>query len=207
LTNPPLLISAILVVPLEIHVPASKYPFVVPFNVIPTAPPPVVCAPYSRADVVSPLVEYVRVVLVSLIVTVPLVASTSPVGEPDLILTENVSAVSVVISAIGLTVNEPVLLLIVKDPLYATKSDAGSADPPLYDQYNVVPLLTFVVLTLNMPLLPSLMALGTAPNAYVGIGGPAVVVVVVIVGARVVVVVITGAATALGTTYSIVKVA
>ena len=71
---------------------------------------------------------------------------------------------SVVISAVGLTINDPVLALIVKLPLVVPKSPALVA----IDQYKIVPLSTFVVLTLNVPLLPSLMLVGITPKLYVG---------------------------------------
>jgi hypothetical protein len=107
------------------------------------------------------------VVLVSLTVTEALVSTIVPLVDPVLILTVNVCEPSVVVSATGLTVNEPVFELIVNDPLTALKS-ASTVVVLLIVQYNVVPLFTKVVLTLNVPLLPSLILDGIEPNVYVG---------------------------------------
>ena len=63
------------------------------------------------------------VVLLSLIVIVLLVASTVPLMLPERISTLNVSDPSVVKSGFIDTENEPLLLVIVNDPLTATKSD------------------------------------------------------------------------------------
>ncbi len=57
-----------------------------------------------------------RVKLVSLIVTVLLVATMVPLTLPVLNDTVNVSAPSVVISAVGVTVNDPALEVIVNEP-------------------------------------------------------------------------------------------
>ena len=102
--------------------------------------------------------------LVSLIVTLLLVATTLPLIESVLTYTKKVSAPSVVISAVGVTLNEPVLSVIVKLPLVVAKSPALL---PIV-QYKVVPLTTFAVVTLNVPLLPSLILVGIVPKAYVG---------------------------------------
>ena len=103
-------------------------------------------------------------VLVSLMVTSELVATTSSVTLPILILTVNVSAPSVVKSAVGVTENEPVLFVIVNDPLIVEKSPALVARV----QNSTVVLATLVVMTLNVPALPSLIDAGITPNAYVG---------------------------------------
>ena len=107
--------------------------------------------------------EYVGigVVEVSLIVTELLVACMVPLVDPVRRYTVNVSVPSVVVSAVGLTEKDPVLPLIVNEPLVVPKS------PELVAilQYSVVPSGTFVVLTLNVPELPSLMLEGIVPNA------------------------------------------
>jgi hypothetical protein len=107
--------------------------------------------------------------LVSLTVTEPLVATMLPETDPVLILTVNVSAPSVVASATGLMVNEPAFDVIVNDPLTALKS-AFDVVALLRVQYSVVPFATLVVLTLKVPLAPSLILAGIEPNAYVGVG-------------------------------------
>jgi hypothetical protein len=105
---------------------------------------------------------------VSLIVTEALVATTVPLVEPVLMLTVNVSAPSVVVSAVGVTENDPVLLVIVNEPLDVAKSPALVATV----QYNVVLLATLVVVTLNVPALPSLILVGIVPKAYVAANTP-----------------------------------
>jgi hypothetical protein len=65
--------------------------------------------------------------------------------------------------------NDPVFELIVNDPLTALKS-ALAVVLLVIAQYRVVPLLTLVVLTLKVPLLPSSILDGIVPNAYVGAG-------------------------------------
>jgi hypothetical protein len=59
-----------------------------------------------------------------LIVKFDVVANIVPEVEPDLIDTVNVSAPSVVLSAVGVTVNEPAFDVIVKEPEVAEKSPA-----------------------------------------------------------------------------------
>ena len=119
----------------------------------------------SLIDVgITPNVYVGGLVLVSLIVTVLLVATTSPVTLTFLILTVNVSAPSVVKSAVGVTEKDPVLFVIVNEPLVVPKSLEFVA----IVQYNVVPLDTLVVVTLNVPELPSLIDVGITPNVYVG---------------------------------------
>jgi hypothetical protein len=105
-------------------------------------------------------------VLLSLIVTGELVATTSPVTLTVLILTVNVSLPSVVKSAVGVTVKEPVLDVIVNEPLIVEKSPSLVA----IVQYRVVALATLVVVTLNVPGLSSFIDVGITPNAYVGAG-------------------------------------
>jgi len=62
------------------------------------------------------------VVLVSLIVTEPLVASIVPPVLPERIEAVNVSAPSVVKSAVGVTVKDPLLLVIANEPELTPKS-------------------------------------------------------------------------------------
>ena len=116
-------------------------------------------------------------VLVSLMVTELLVATTVPLVEPVLIATVNVSLPSVILSAVGVTVNDPALLLIVNEPDVVPKSPELLA----IVQYKVVPLLTSVVSTLNVPALPSLILVGILPNEYVGVEAAALVTVIVYV--------------------------
>lgn len=92
----------------------------------------------------------------SLTVTVPLVATVVPLTDPVLRATVNVSAPSVNKSAIGPTVKEPALLVTVNVPFTRLKS-ALVVVVLVIDQYRGVPLATPVVLTLNVPVLPSLM--------------------------------------------------
>ena len=103
--------------------------------------------------------------LVSLIVIALLVATTVPPVLPVLMLTVNVSAPSVVLSEVGVTVNEPALLLTTNEPLDVPKSPAL-----VTVQYRVVESATLVVLTLMVPALPSLMLVGIVPNAYAATG-------------------------------------
>ena len=90
------------------------------------------------------------VVLVSLIVTELDVATIVPPTLPVLTLAVKVSAPSVVASAVGVTLNEPALLVIVKLPVDVPKSPAF-----VTLQYNVVASATFAVVTLNTNALPS----------------------------------------------------
>ena len=78
----------------------------------------------SFTVLVAGVTEYVvlGVVLVSLIVIVLDVATTVPLTLPVLILAVNVSAPSVEVSAVGVTVNDPILLVIVKLPVDVPKS-------------------------------------------------------------------------------------
>ena len=71
------------------------------------------------------------VVLVSLIVTELLVATTVPLVLPVRTDTVNVSAPSVVASAVGVTLNDPALPVIVNDPDDAAVNDALKS--PLLD--------------------------------------------------------------------------
>jgi len=64
------------------------------------------------------------VVLVSLIVIELLVARTVPLVLPERIETVNVSAPSVVKSAVGVTEKDPLLLVILNDPELVPKSPA-----------------------------------------------------------------------------------
>ena len=73
---------------------------------------------------------------------------------PVLICIAFVSDPSVVKSAVGVIVNEPLPLVRANDPEVAAKSPVG-----LIVQYKVV-LATFVVLTLIVPALPSLIEVG-----------------------------------------------
>ena len=100
----------------------------------------------------------------SLIVICPLVATGEvPVMLPAYTATVNFSiTVSVVASANGVTINEPVPLtlplgvLIVTVPLVAEKSAALLANRLLIAQFNVVPFTILVVVTLKVIGVPSL---------------------------------------------------
>ena len=78
-----------------------------------------------------------------------------PIKLPVLICTLKVSAPSVVLSAVGLTVKLPALLLMVKLPALVPKS-ALLVVIWLLVQYNVVPFATLLVVTFIVTLLPSL---------------------------------------------------
>jgi hypothetical protein len=84
----------------------------------PPPPPPPATTKYSTVD--GPKYG----VLVSLIVKFDVVANMVPDVEPDRIETVNVSAPSVVLSAVGVTVNEPTLEVIVNEPEDVPKSPA-----------------------------------------------------------------------------------
>ena len=103
------------------------------------------------------------VVLVSLIVIASVVSTTMPLTLPVLSCIWNVSAPSVVESAEGVTVNEPVLLVIIKLPFDSLKS-------PLFVavQYNVVASVTLVVSTFIVKALPSLILFAAGVAVYVG---------------------------------------
>ena len=101
--------------------------------------------------------------LVSLIVVVADVATIVPPIPPVLICAANVSAPSVVASSVGVTANDPVLLVIVKLPLDVAKSDAL-----VTVQYNVVASATLVVVTLNVRATPSFTLLVVGATEYVG---------------------------------------
>jgi hypothetical protein len=73
------------------------------------------------------------------------------------------------LSAVGDTENDPALLLIEKVPRIAEKS-VSVVVKFFTVQYNVVPLGTLVVLTPNVPELPSLMLVGMVPKLYVTAG-------------------------------------
>jgi hypothetical protein len=98
-----------------------------------------------------------------LIVTDPDVATIVPDVLTVLTLAVNVSAPSVVESAVGVTLKLPALLLIVKLPLLVAKSSGL-----LTVQYNVVPFVTLVVVTLKVSELPSLTLLAAGETEYVG---------------------------------------
>jgi hypothetical protein len=90
------------------------------------------------------------------------VATIVPLILPVLILTVNDSAPSVVLSAVGVTVKLPALLVIVNDPEFVEKSLAL-----LTVQYNVVLLATFVVVTLIVTEDPSFTLPALALALYV----------------------------------------
>lgn len=92
-------------------------------------------------------------------VTAPLVATAVPVVPPTLILTVNCSDPSVVKSAAGTNENEAALLLMINDALSGLRS-ALEVVMLLAVQYKTVPLATPVVLTLNVPVAPSLILAG-----------------------------------------------
>jgi hypothetical protein len=71
------------------------------------------------------LIVIVGVVLVSLIVIVPLVATTKPPVLPKRTDTVNVCGPSVVKSALAATVKVPVLFATANDPLTAVKSPSA----------------------------------------------------------------------------------
>jgi len=73
-----------------------------------------------------------------------------------------------VISSVGVIENDPALFVIEKKPDVAEKSRLV-VEVLTMVQYNVVVGLLgiFVVLTLNIPVLPSLIDVGIVPNAYV----------------------------------------
>jgi len=73
-----------------------------------------------------------------------------------------------VISSVGVIENDPALFVIEKEPDVAEKSRLV-VEVLTMVQYNVVVGLLgiFVVLTLNIPVLPSLIDVGIKPNAYV----------------------------------------
>jgi len=98
-------------------------------------------------------------------VTVPDVATTVPDVLTVRTLAVNVSAPSVVESAVGVTEKLPALLVIVKLPLLVPKSPAF-----VTVQYNVVPSVTLVVVTLKVSELPSLTLFAAAETEYVGDG-------------------------------------
>jgi len=94
------------------------------------------------------------------IVTAELVATVVPEVLSILILTVNVSAPSTnKLVAIG-TLNVPALLLTVKDPEVAPKSEELVVTLFIV-QYKFVQFATFVVVTLNVPEAPSLIVDGT----------------------------------------------
>ena len=66
------------------------------------------------------------VILVSLIVTEPLLATTAP--DELVTVAVNVSAPSVVRSAVGLALNDPELLVILNDPELVEKSPLLDTD-------------------------------------------------------------------------------
>jgi hypothetical protein len=79
-------------------------------------------APYAKLIVCGGDCSIGGLVEVSLIVTLLLVATIVPVGLPVRTETVKVSGPSVKESSIGVILNDPVLLLIVKDPEVALKS-------------------------------------------------------------------------------------
>src|SRR6056300_56030 len=117
----------------------------------------------SVAGVAVYVGKIIGVVLVSLIVILLVVSKTVPLILSDLILTVNVSAPSVVLSAVGVTVKLPVLLVIVKLPLDVPKSDALLAV-----QYKTVASSTFVVETFIVSGDPSSTLLVAGVTVYVG---------------------------------------
>ena len=82
---------------------------------------------------------------------------------PVLICAVNVSTPSVVASSVGVTANDPALLVILKLPLDVLKSDAL-----VTVQYNVVASVTLVVVTLNVRATPSFTLLAVGATEYVG---------------------------------------
>jgi hypothetical protein len=101
---------------------------------------------------------------VSFTVTLLLVALIVPVVLAVRISTWKVCGPSVDLSAVGETVKLPALLVIEKLPLFAEKS-AAAVVTCLIVQYSTVELGTLVVLTLKVPLAPSLIDVGIVPNA------------------------------------------
>ena len=101
----------------------------------------------------------------SFIVTFELVSTIVPLVLPVLICAWNVSAPSVVVSAVGVTKKEPAFEFTVKLPLEVPKSPAF-----VTVQYSVVPFATFVVVTLNVKLLPSFTLFAAGDTLYVGVG-------------------------------------
>jgi hypothetical protein len=106
-------------------------------------------------------------VLVSLIVTDALVATIVPPVLSVRTATVNVSAPSVVESAVGVMLKVPEFAVTVKLPEDVAKSPALVSTV----QYNVVPLETPVVVITNVPALPSLILPGVVVNAYVPLTG------------------------------------
>jgi hypothetical protein len=101
---------------------------------LPPLPPPthttaIFVTPAGAVHEYVPAVVYASwpatiVILVSLIVKFVVVANMVPEVEPDLIDTVNVSAPSVVESAVGVTVNEPAFDVMVNEPELVVKSPA-----------------------------------------------------------------------------------
>ena len=96
-------------------------------------------------------------------------ATMVPDVEPVLNWAVNVSAPSVVRSASGVTVNDPAPELIVTVPDMATKSALVVVVFPTV-QYNVVPLGTPSVVTLNVTPVPSLTLYTVGVTVY-AVGG------------------------------------
>ena len=105
----------------------------------------------------------------SLTVMLALDATMVPDVEPVLNWAVNVSAPSVVRSASGVTVNDPAPELIVTVPDMATKSALVVVVFPTV-QYNVVPLGTPSVVTLNVTPVPSLTLYTVGVTVY-AVGG------------------------------------
>ena len=105
--------------------------------------------------------------LVSLIVTGLDVATTGPTVPPILRLALNVSEPSVLASAVGVTVKDPELFVIVTLPLVVFEPGLKSSGSVTL-QNKVVPFATFVVSTLKVIGLPSFTEFVTGFTAYVG---------------------------------------
>ena len=105
--------------------------------------------------------------LVSVIVIVPLVASTVPLVLPTRKATVNVSDPSVVASAVGVIENDPLLSSTLTVPLVVAQSPRLSS----IVQYKVV-LPILVPPTLNVKLAPSSTVLASGVSVYVGDGAP-----------------------------------
>jgi hypothetical protein len=106
---------------------------------------------------------------VSLTVTDALVTTTVPEMDTVRILTVNVSAPSVKLSASGPTLNDPVFVFMANDPETALKSASPPVVTLLIVQNSVVPSATLAVVITNEPDAPSLIEAGVVVNAYVGV--------------------------------------
>jgi hypothetical protein len=95
-------------------------------------------------------------------------ATLYPSNESNLTFNINVSLPSVVKSLDILLVTEPVPLLIINEPLFVLSTKSEDVDVPELVQYNVVPLGTLVVVTVNVTEEPSLSDEVDGDAEYVG---------------------------------------